>query len=238
MQTALSLLYPPQCVSCGALVETDFGLCGTCWRDTSFIDGEVCDTCGAPLPGEGDGHAAKCDDCLSADHPWGRGRAALLYEKNARRMVLALKHGDRMDLARPASGWMERVIKPILPGDALVVPIPAHWTRLFRRRYNQAAELGKAMAGRMGLDYAPDVLIRPRRTKTHDGMTPAERFANMNGAIRPHPKRQSGLVGRHVLLVDDVMTSGATFAAATHACQKAGAASVIVLSLARVAKNP
>ncbi|MDA5093004.1 ComF family protein [Aliiroseovarius sp. KMU-50] len=237
MQTALALLYPPQCVSCGDPVESDFGLCGACWRATPFIEGVVCDLCGAPLPGEDDGSNAHCDDCLTLDRPWKRGRSALLYRENARRMVLALKHGDRTDLARPAAGWMARAVKPILTDQPIIVPIPTHWTRLFRRRYNQAAELGKALSGRLGMDYAPEALIRPRATQTHDGLSVDERFSNMDAAIRPHPKRGRVLASRNVLLVDDVMTSGATFTAAALACQKAGAASITVLSLARVAKE-
>lgn len=237
MQTALGLLYPPQCVSCGDPVESDFGLCGSCWRETPFIEGLVCDLCGSPLPGDEDEDQLHCDDCLKTPRPWDHGRSALLYRDNARRMVLALKHGDRTDLARPAAGWMVRAIRPVMPQDAAVVPIPSHWTRLFQRRYNQAAELAKALAGREGLDFMPDVLIRPRRTRTHDGLTMEERFANMKDAVRPHPKRGVQLTGRDVILVDDVMTSGATFAAATEACRRAGANKVVILSLARVAKD-
>ncbi len=238
MQSALRLLYPPQCVNCGDPVESDFGLCGTCWRDTPFIEGAVCDLCGTPLVGEEDERAAHCDDCLKTKRPWSQGRSALMYRDTARRMVLALKHGDRTDLARPAAGWMARVARPILREDSLIVPIPTHWTRLFQRRYNQAAELGKALSGRLGLDYAPDPLIRPRRTRTHDGLSATDRFENMKDAIIPHPKKGKLLWQRNILLVDDVMTSGATFAAATEACQQAGAASVTILSLARVAKDP
>lgn len=237
MQTALRLLYPPQCVSCGDLVETDFGLCGACWRHTPFIEGLVCDLCGSPLPGEAGGEVVHCDDCMQSGRPWSHGRSALIYEANARRIVLSLKHGDRTDLARPSAGWMARVVKPILQEDAVFVPIPSHWTRLFQRRYNQAAELAKALSGRLGMDYMPDALIRPRRTQVHDGLSSDDRFANMQDAIRPHPKRGGLIAGRDIVLVDDVMTSGATFTAAATACHTAGARSVCVLSLARVVKG-
>ncbi|UWQ04691.1 ComF family protein [Aliiroseovarius crassostreae] len=238
MQSALRLLYPPQCVCCGEQVESEFGLCGACWRETPFIEGVVCDLCGAPLLGEEDNLASHCDDCLKTDRPWAHGRSALQYRDNARRMVLALKHGDRTDLARPAAGWMARAIAPVLLQNALIVPIPIHWTRLLKRRFNQAAELGRALSDRLDLEFAPDLLIRPRRTSVHDGLSAEERFENMKGAIKPHPKRLHALSGRHILLVDDVMTSGATFSAGADACLDAGAASVTVLSLARVAKEP
>ncbi len=238
MQSALKLLYPERCVSCGEPVEGMFGLCGACWGKTPFISGAVCDVCGTPLPGDDEpGECLKCDDCMQINRPWSRGRAALLYKDNARRLVLSFKHGDRLDLANPAAGWMARAIAPIQEQGMLLVPIPIHWTRLLRRRYNQAAILAQALARSTGLEYAPDYLIRPRHTQPHDGMSLNERFGNMQGAIVPHPKRGPKLEGRKVLLVDDVMTSGATFAAAAEACNAAGACDVFALSLARVAKD-
>ena len=168
-QAALHLLYPPQCLGCGALVTTDFGLCGPCWRDTPFISGLVCDQCGVTLPGQDPGHALQCDDCLTLARPWLRGRAALLYHGGARALVLKLKHADRTDLAAPLSGWLHRAAAPILRPDMLVVPVPLHWWRLFRRRYNQAALLADGLARRAGLTHCPDLLLRTRATGTQDG---------------------------------------------------------------------
>lgn len=237
MQAALHLLYPPHCISCGAAVTSDFGLCGACWRETPFIAGLVCDRCGVPLPGGEPGETALCDDCMTIARPWGQGRAALMYRDNGRRLVLALKHGDRMDLARPAGAWLHRAAAPILRPGMLVVPVPLHWTRLFRRRYNQAALLSKAVARLSGLDHCPDALIRSRSTGTQDGRTRDGRFANVTDAFRVPPRRERLVVDRDILLVDDVMTSGATFAAATEALHMANARSVCVLALARVAKD-
>ena len=134
-QTALRLIYPPRCLCCGGLVETEFGLCATCWRDAAFITGLVCDLCGTPLPGEADqAEAVHCDDCMTVARPWSRGRATFLYRETARKLVLALKHGDRMDIAKPAAGWMAQAARPLLLPDMLVVPVPLHWSRLFIRR--------------------------------------------------------------------------------------------------------
>jgi ComF family protein len=237
MQAALHLLYPPQCISCAEPVISDFGLCSTCWRETPFIAGLVCDQCGMPLPGADTGERAICDDCMAIARPWEQGRAALMYQDNGRSLVLALKHGDRMDLARPTAVWMAKAAQPLLKPGMLAVPVPLHWFRLLRRKYNQAALLSAAIARLAGLEHCPDTLIRKRPTGTQDGRTRDGRFANLVGAFRVPDRRRNLIQGRDILLVDDVMTSGATFACGTEALMAAGARSVNVLSLARVAKD-
>lgn len=237
LQAALHLIYPPRCLSCDALVTTDFGLCGHCWRETPFISGLVCDRCGTPLPGQDSGKPEYCDDCLTIARPWNRGRAALLYRDNARRMVLQLKHGDRLDLAGPMAGWLLRAAQPILEPGMLVAPVPLHWLRLLRRRYNQSALVSAHLARNGGLEHCPDLLIRRRATPSQEGRDRMGRFANLDGALALHPRRAERLRGRHVLLIDDVMTSGATLAAAAEVCLAGGAAAVSVATLARVAKD-
>jgi predicted amidophosphoribosyltransferase len=237
MQSPLAILYPPQCVSCGEPIADDHGLCGKCWAETPFITGHVCDKCGAPLPGESDGAVDLCDDCMATARPWSRGRAALIYTGNARRMVLQIKLSDRLDLVPSAAVWMVRAGRELITPETLVVPIPAHWTRVFTRRYNQASELARALGKQAALDVAPTALIRPHRTEKQEGMGRDRRFANLHEAIQPHPRRGQVLRDRHVLLVDDVMTSGATFAAAAAACHAAGAAGVLTLALARTVKD-
>jgi len=237
IQTAVELLYPPRCLGCGDMVESDFGLCGPCWRDTPFIGGTVCDACGVPLMGAPDGFRLECDDCMETPRPWSQGRAALIYKDRARQMVLALKHGDRAEIARPAGVWMARAARPFLRDGMLVAPVPLHWSRLARRRYNQSALLAQAVARETGLSLCPDLLVRPRRTPSQDGKSAPMRFAAMAGKIAPHPKRRHRMAGRAVILVDDVMTSGATLAACAQACRKGGARDIFVLTLARVAKD-
>lgn len=236
IQAALHLIYPPQCITCDAKVTSDFGLCGDCWRETPFVSGLVCDKCGAPLNGPETGHPEFCDDCLTIARPWARGRAAMIYRANARGIIMALKHGDRMDLARPASAWLLRAGSDIISPDMLVAPVPLHWLRLFRRRYNQAALLSLGLTKLARLEHCPDLFQRKIATAAQSGGREA-RFANMAAAIRVHPRWADRIRGRDVLLVDDVMTSGATFAAVAEVALAAGATSVTTLSLARVVKE-
>jgi len=234
IQTAVSLIYPPRCLGCGEMVQSDFGLCGTCWRDTPFIGGTVCEGCGAPLPGQGDRFRAECDDCMSHPRPWSQGRSALLYQDCARKIVLALKHGDRLDIAEPAAHWMHHAAGPMLRGDPLIAPVPLHWTRMLKRRYNQSALLAQALARIGGVRCCPDLLCRSSRTPSLDGKSRADRFAVLGNSINAHPRRLHHMQDRVVLLVDDVMTSGATLTACADACLGSGATEVRVIALARV----
>ena len=238
--TALRLVFPPQCLCCGARVEDEGTLCPACWAETPFITGLVCDACGTPLPGEG-GHEL-CDECLATPRPWSQGRAALVYGGPARRLVLSLKHADRLDLAPALAGWMMRAAAPLLVEGMIVAPVPLSRRRMLQRRANQAAVLAGSMcrspAGRaLQLNAVPDLLIRSRHTGSQDGLSREGRFANLAGAFALRDRHRAGIAGRPVLLVDDVMTSGATLAACTSVCQAAGSGPVSVIVLARVAKT-
>lgn len=237
IQTALSAIYPARCLTCGSVVDSDFGLCGPCWRDTSFIGGTVCDCCGVPLPGTDGGDTPHCDSCLTAPRPWVQGRAALLYRETGRKLVLALKHGDRQEIAKPAALWMANAVRETLEDNTLIVPIPLHWLRMIKRRYNQSALLVKALGAQMNRPICLDLLQRTKRTQSLDGLGRVERHEVLRDAISVHPKRRHMLIGRPILLVDDVMTSGATLQAATLALQEAGSGSVRIVTLARVAKD-
>lgn len=236
MQSVIRAVYPPQCVACDTQTAAEDGLCGPCWRDTVFVQGLSCDACGAPLMGEGHG-PLHCDDCMRIARPWAQGRTALVYDGIGRQLVLGLKHGDRTDLAVPAAKWMLHAGRDILTPGMVVVPVPLHWSRLIARRYNQAALLSRLIA--RGLDgvHVPDALQRRRRTAKMEHVSRDARFAAMQGAITPHPRRLHLVAGRNVVIVDDVMTSGATLTAATDAIMAAGAQRVCVLTLARVVKE-
>lgn len=235
LQTALRVLYPPRCLACGGLVEQDHGLCAACFAQTPFISGLVCDLCGVPLPGQSDS-AVHCDDCLSLARPWVQGRASLRYDGVARKLVLALKHGDRHDIVATAADWMIGALSKRPDPRTVVVPVPLHLTRLLKRRYNQSALLAQAIARRLNLTYCPDALLRQRRTASLDGKTRDARFAELSDAIRLNRRRSEVLRDCPVILVDDVMTSGATLAASALACHQAQPREICVMVLARVAK--
>lgn len=237
LQSVIQAIYPPQCVACDALTDADFGLCGTCWSGTAFLSGLVCDTCGTSLPGDDDGDHVQCDDCMTIARPWDHGRAVFAYSGVGRRLVLALKHGDRTDLVPAMARWIARKSQEIPLLDPIIIPVPLHWTRLVRRRYNQSALLAQAVGKSLGHDVCVDALLRPKRTQLLDGHGRDARFAMLAGAIMANPRKAAKIAGRPVLLIDDVMTSGATLAASTEALHAAGAAKVSIVTLARVVKD-
>lgn len=219
------------------MVDSDFGLCGSCWRETSFIGGTVCESCGTPLPGADDGHRIECDECMTMPRPWSEGRSALMYEGRARQLVLALKHGDRPEIARPAGRWMAHAARPLLSSDTLIVPVPLHWSRFLRRRYNQSALLAREVARELNAAHCLDLLMRHKRTPMLEGKNAEERFLTLRNAISVNTRHRDRIPDRAVLLIDDVMTTGATLSACARACRMAGAKDVHVLTLARVAKD-
>lgn len=236
MQNLLKQIFPDRCISCGEIVAGHLGLCGQCWPEVGFIQDLTCDACGLPLPGE-ESHAL-CDSCLRSPRDWAHGRAAILYKERGRKLILALKHGDRTDLVPAMARWMRSAGEDLLTPQKVLVPVPAHWTRTVRRRYNQAALLAKEIARISGLTYTPDALVRHRVTDPQKGEDGAERHANVALSMAPHPRRPFALDGKEVILIDDVLTSGATLSEAARAAAASGAQSLSILVLARTPEAP
>ena len=238
LQRLARAVYPSQCLACGDIVAEAGGLCGACWPATPFSGPVTCTSCGQSLPGSPDqADDPLCDSCLESDPPWDRGWSAFRYAGQARKMILALKHGDRTDLAQPLARFLAQAVPADLPADTLVVPVPLHWIREAQRRYNQAALLADHLAGYLGLDVAPRALCRPKPTRPLDGHSRDARFAELDGSIVLHKRFGPVTDGRPILLIDDVMTSGATFTSSTRALLAGGAGPVCIAALARVGKD-
>ena len=182
---------PPRCLSCGEIVDQPDALCGRCWGGITFFAPPWCAICGLPFPHPMGGDAV-CGDCARAPPTWHQARAVLRYDKNSRRLLLAFKHGDHTHSAAAFGRWMYRAGSEILAGADLLVPVPLHWTRLFQRRYNQAALLAHAVRAAGGPEVAADWLVRRRRTppQGHLGATARER--NVGGAFAMRRRRSVG----------------------------------------------
>lgn len=231
---AIDLLLPPRCAGCGVIVEAQGSFCAACWAGLPFITAPMCAHCGLPFETAAD-VGALCGACLAAP-PRFEARAALAYNGPAREVVLRLKHADRPHLAVDMAGQLRRAAGAWLDDDVLIVPVPLHRWRLWRRGYNQAAELAKAVARAAGKPLLVDALVRSRATKSSQGLNPSERRRNLRGAFRVADAAQPHVAGRCIILVDDVLTTGATADACARVLRRAGAASVRLLTLARVVR--
>ena len=232
---AVDALLPPQCLACGSLVAEPRTLCSKCWAGIEFIVPPVCACCGLPFELEA-AAGSLCAACLAQAPSWRRARSVFRYGEASRRLVLAFKHGDRTDAAPAFGAWMRRVAGELADPRALVAPVPLHRLRLLMRRYNQAALLAQAIATENHQCYAADLLLRRRATPSQGRMSAAERRRNVAGAFKVNPRWAAELSGRTVLLIDDVMTTGATLEACTRALLRGGAGAVDVLTLARVVR--
>lgn len=230
-RSLLDLVIPPTCLRCSAVVGEPGALCPACFGMVDFLTGTLCERCGTPL-GEGVTAGSLCGAC--AQHPplYGRARAAFLYDDGSKALVLRFKHADRTEAAPAFARWMARAGAELVAAADVAVPVPLHRWRLFARRYNQAALLARRIARDGGLAFAADALVRVRRTESQGTFGRSGRAANVRGAFAV--RRPAAVEGRAVLLVDDVLTSGATVGECARTLLAAGARSVDVLTLARV----
>ena len=229
----LDLLLPPRCLCCGVPVAVTGTLCTPCWRAVTFLSAPCCASCGYPFDFD-IGSGGLCGACMAEVPYFDRARAAMRYDDASRPLILALKHGDRLHLAPPLAQWMQRTGRELLADADLQLPVPLHWTRLFTRRYNQAAVLAHAIAKAGGPPVAADCLLRRRRTPSQGYKNPSARRRNVAGAFAvKHPDK---IRGKRVVLIDDVLTTGATVEECARVLKRAGAARVDVLTLARVVR--
>jgi ComF family protein len=234
----LDAVLPPRCFSCGTAVDRNGALCAPCWGRIDFIGPPQCGCCGLPfdLPAE-EGEAPRlCGACIRSPPRFARARSVFVYEEASRSLVLGFKHGDRTEAVAAFGQWLARAGAELLPEADLLVPVPLHRWRLFARRYNQAALLAQAVGRLSGVPVRSDLLVRRRPTPSQGHLSRAGRLRNVAGAFAVRAGRRAALAGRRVLLVDDVLTTGATVTACVDALLRAGAARVDVLTLARVVR--
>src|ERR1700688_1312004 len=208
LRTALDLALPPLCAACREPVDGK-GLCPACWSKLSFITRPYCERLGIPFvydPGPG----ILSMEAIADPPAYRRARAAVRFDEISRPLVHALKYGDRLDLAPMMGRWISHAGRELLAEADALVPVPLHWRRLWARRFNQAALLAKAVGEKRSLPVLYDALKRVRSTARQVGLTQSERTANVQGAFALSNDGKAAVHGRRLILVDDVLTSGAT----------------------------
>jgi len=233
---ALDALLPPRCLSCGVAVERQGAICAGCWRELAFLAGPMCACCGYPF--EFDlGADTLCGACARQSPAFERARAVLTYDEISRSLVLGLKHGDKTHMAPAFGALMARAGAEILREADALVPVPLHRWRLWRRRYNQSALLAQAIAKTAGPQVRSDLLVRRKPTAPLGHMSPSARRRTLRGAFAVPPAKRAAIAGKRLVLVDDVLTTGATAEACARTLKRAGAAGVDVLVFTRVVRG-
>ncbi len=229
----LDQLYPPVCLGCDSPVAVADGLCVACFCALRPITAPLCPVLGLPFE-VSIGPGAISAEAIANPPEFGRARSAVVYNAMARTLVGKLKYGDRPELARFCARFIARAGHELWGPDAVLVPVPLHRVRQFSRRYNQSTELARALGRLTGLPVDPGLVIRKRNTRHQVGLTGQARRRNVAGAFAAHPDLPARLHGRRAVIVDDVITTGATVTAVTRALKAAGAERVDVVSFARV----
>ena len=233
LRAFIDFLLPARCVTCSEQLMQHDALCAACWSKLVFIEAPRCDIYGSPLPFDSGGRQLSVT-AVQRQPEWDRARAAVKFDDHSRSLVHALKYHDRHEVVRVMAQLMIRSGEDILEDADVVVPVPLYYWRMWGRRFNQAALLAQKISGGVGADYRHDLLIRQRPTRSQVGLSAEARRDNVKGAFTFVKDLASDLYGRKVVLVDDVLTTGATAEACAKALKSAGAARVDVLTFALV----
>lgn len=232
----LDWVLPPTCAGCGEVLEQSHTLCSACWGQLTFIAGPCCEACGHPFPHETP-EQTLCGVCMQQRPPFERARAALYYDEASKAFILGLKHADKTEAAHLLAKWLAQAGAVLWADADVIVPVPLHWTRLFRRRYNQSALLSHALGRIVEKPVDVDALVRHKKTPSQGHLGIKARARNVAGAFRVPLKCKARIKDQRIVLVDDVYTTGATLKACAKVLLRAGAARVDVVTLARVVKG-
>jgi len=232
----VDLILPPQCVVCRSAVDSSGNICASCWKRLNFISEPLCEACGYPFPYEAPG-IKFCAACVRKAPPFDRARAALRYDEHSKGLVTGLKFSDKTHQAPTFAKLMATAGNPLINESDCIIPVPLHRVRLFMRRYNQAALLALGLAKISAKPVIYDMLVRKINTPPQMRLNRRERQKNVKSAFGLNEKYREKVKGKSVLLVDDVMTTGATIESCAKALKKSGAWRVNVLTLARVVEG-
>ena len=226
---ALDFALPPRCAGCGTIVGEVHSFCPDCWKQIEFLGDGGCSVCRVPLHGT---EERICAVCLARPPRISRTRAAVAYDDVSRSLAIRLKYGRKVAIARTMARYMAPLVNA--SGDALLVPVPLHRTRLWQRGFNQSALVARELSRRLMIGADPLALKRIKRTPPLKGMSPLQRRKTVAGAFRVRDK--AAIAGKTVILIDDVLTTGSTAEACARTLKRAGAARVELVSWARVVK--
>jgi ComF family protein len=233
---AVDVVLPRLCFSCAAPLADKGLLCADCWLRVAFISAPACALCGLPFDYD-QGPEALCGACIRRRPAYDRARAVFGYDQASKHLVLRFKHADRVEAASTFGRWLAGAGTDFKGDDVVIAPVPLHWRRLLERRYNQAAMLAEALHRVWGCGrLQPDLLERRIWRGSQGGLSATQRRRNVRNAFAVTARRRRLVEGRRVVLVDDVMASGATADAAARTLKRAGAGAVDVAVLARVLK--
>ncbi|MGE0698550.1 MAG: ComF family protein [Hyphomicrobiaceae bacterium] len=236
-RAASDVIVPPVCLACHARIESPDSLCGACWRNVTFIRAPLCDRLGIPLPFGGGMDTLVSAAATAHPPPWARARAVAVYEPQGvvAGLIHAMKYADRHDGRRMMARWLAEAGRELLAEAELIVPVPLTRRRLVQRQFNQSALLAREVQSLTGVPWSPSALVKTRETPAQVTLSGSARRDNMKGAFTVPPRGRAQVSGRRIVLLDDVVTTGATAEAATRALLAAGAARVDILAVARVA---
>lgn len=230
----LDFIFPLRCLKCGVLVEGQGGLCGECWKKIPFVTPPFCTCCGVPFEFEIE-EGALCAACSFDQPSYDSTRSVFIYTEDTKDLILQFKHVDQLHAVPLFAQWMACLSS--LPEGGMCIPVPLHWTRLFKRTYNQAALLAQKIASLKKWTYVPTLLLRSKRTPSQGHLSREERVKNVKNAFKVNAFYEPLLPGKTIILIDDMFTTGATLHACARTLKGAGVKEVHALTLARTLKT-